>query len=301
VDALRVADEVIESLANRTPVVALESTVLTHGLPADRALTAADEIDAEIRACDAVPATIAVIDGVVTVGVDPDQRRRLVEHGARKAASRDLPFVVADSATASTTVGATCAIAQRVGIDVFATGGIGGVHRDAERSFDESADLADLARTGRIVVSAGIKSLLDVPATVERLESWGVPVLGYRTDDVPAFWMRSAGVPVPARVEEPSEVAAVATARALLGLQDRCVLVLQPVPAEAALDPEQHRTWVEEGLDRAAASGVTGAAVTPFVLDAVHRASGGATVTANISLLRANAALAARIAAALRV
>jgi pseudouridine-5'-phosphate glycosidase len=286
-------------LANGRPVVALESTVLTHGLPADQALAAAERVETAVREAGAVPATIAVLHGRVHIGLDAPLREQLVQGSpATKAASRDLPAVIATGVSASTTVGATCVIAARMGITVFATGGIGGVHRDASVSFDESGDLVDLARTGRIVVSAGIKSILDVGATLERLETLGVPVAAWRSDEVPGFWLRTTGFTAPSRVDHVQQVAAMDAARSALGLAERSILVLRPVDEEFALDEDQHQQWVDAGLAAAERAGLVGGAVTPFVLDHVHTASRGASVTANIALLEGNAALAARIAAA---
>jgi pseudouridine-5'-phosphate glycosidase len=274
--------------------------VITHGLPGSDGIEAARAVEDEVRAAGALPATIAVIQGRVTVGLTDADIEGLVAGGADKAGSRDLPVAVGLRRSASTTVGATCVVAQRVGIDVFATGGIGGVHRDAWRTFDESADLVDLARTGRVVVCAGIKSVLDVPATLERLETLGVVVVGFGTDVVPGFWAPTTDLPVPHRVDTPTAAAQIAQARAQLGLDQRGVLVMRPVDASEGLDQERHDALVADALEAAASAGVSGSAVTPFVLAHVHQASGGQTITANVSLLRTNAALAARIAVALR-
>jgi pseudouridine-5'-phosphate glycosidase len=302
VDALRIHPEVADASAAGHPVVALESTIITHGLPWPENIRAAATIEDAVRAHGAVPATVAIIDGVPTVGLDTATTSGLA-HAARsgqvaKCGSRDLAAVMTRGGHGSTTVGGTCTIAAAAGISVFATGAIGGVHRGAATSFDESADLHDLARTGRVVVSAGVKSVLDVAATMERLETLGVPVLGMATDHVPGFWIRETAVAVPHRVENPEDVAAVVAAHRRLGLP-QSVLVMNPVPAAAALPLVVHDDAVAQALADAAAAGVKGADVTPFVLAAVHRITGGASVTANIALATANAICAARIAEAL--
>jgi pseudouridine-5'-phosphate glycosidase len=278
-------------------VVALESTIITHGLPAPTNLDVARRVEAAVRDEGAVPATIAVLDGQVRVGLTDDELVRLAgRDDVLKAGSRDLAPLMARGATASTTVGGTCVIARSLGIEVFATGGIGGVHHDASSTFDESSDLIDLATTGRIVVSSGIKSVLDVAATCERLETLGVTIVGYRTDDLPGFWVTSTGLRLDHRVDAPDQIRQIATARGTLGLGDRSIVVMRPVDPEDALDPELHDRVVSDALAAADAAGVRGKDVTPYVLDAVHRASQGATLRANASLVIGNAALAARIA-----
>jgi pseudouridine-5'-phosphate glycosidase len=278
-------------------VVALESTIITHGLPTPTNLDVARRIESAVRDQGAIPATIAVLDGTVRVGLTDDELVRLAGRSdVLKAGSRDLAPLVAGGATASTTVGATCAIARSLGIEVFATGGIGGVHHEASRTFDESSDLIDLATTGRIVVSSGIKSVLDVAATCERLETLGVTVVGYGTDRLPGFWVTSTDQVLDHRVDSPEEVRRIARARDALRLSDRGILVMRPVDPADALDPGLHDRVVADALASADASGIRGKAVTPFVLDAVHRASEGATLLANASLVIGNAALAARIA-----
>jgi pseudouridine-5'-phosphate glycosidase len=296
-DALRISDEVRDALDHDRAVVALESTIITHGLPAPKNLDVARRVEAAVRNQGAVPATIGLLDGQVRVGLTDEELVRLAgRDDVLKAGSRDLAPLLARGATASTTVGATCAIARAVGIEVFATGGIGGVHHDASTTFDESSDLVDLAATGRIVVSSGIKSVLDVAATCERLETLGVTVVGYRTDHLPGFWVRSTGLRLDHRVETPEEVRRIAQARDSLGLTERGIVVMRPVDPEDALDPNLHDRVVTDALASAEAAGIRGQGVTPYVLDAVHRASGGATLRANASLVIGNAALAARIA-----
>ena len=296
---MRLADDVAAALADGRPVVALESTLIAHGLPRGRNLEVARELEAAVRAEGAVPATIAVVDGVARIGLDAAALEALaLDGGFAKAGVRDLAPVLARGGSAATTVASTSHLAARAGIRVFATGGLGGVHREARESWDESADLTTLAATGITVVCAGVKSILDVEATLERLETLNVVVLGYRTDRFPGFYLTDSGFPVPARVESPEEVAAVMAAQAQLGLADRGIVVANPLPADEQVDPELHDRVLREALAAAAAQGVRGGATTPFLLDRFHRATGGVTLAANVALVRRNAVLAARIAAA---
>ncbi|HZB78030.1 MAG TPA: pseudouridine-5'-phosphate glycosidase [Solirubrobacteraceae bacterium] len=296
---MRLADDVAAALADGRPVVALESTLIAHGLPRGRNLEVARELEAAVRAEGAVPATIAVVDGVARIGLDAAALEALALGGGFvKAGVRDLAPVLAQGGSAATTVASTSHLAARAGIRVFATGGLGGVHREARESWDESADLTTLATTGITVVCAGVKSILDVEATLERLETLNVVVLGYRTDRFPGFYLSDSGFPVPARVESPEEVAAVMAAQAELGLADRGIVVANPLPAGEQVDPELHDRVLREALAAAAAQGVRGGATTPFLLDRFHRETGGVTLAANVALVRRNAVLAARIAAA---
>ena len=296
---MRLADDVAAALADGRPVVALESTLIAHGLPRGRNLEVARELEAAVRAEGAVPATIAVVDGVARIGLDAAALEALALGGGFvKAGVRDLAPVLAQGGSAATTVASTSHLAARAGIRVFATGGLGGVHREARESWDESADLTTLAATGITVVCAGVKSILDVEATLERLETLNVVVLGYRTDRFPGFYLSDSGFPVPARVESPEEVAAVMAAQAELGLADRGIVVANPLPADEQVDPELHDRVLREALAAAAAQGVRGGATTPFLLDRFHRETGGVTLAANVALVRRNAVLAARIAAA---
>ena len=296
---MRLADDVAAALADGRPVVALESTLIAHGLPRGRNLEVARELEAAVRAEGAVPATIAVVDGVARIGLDAAALEALALGGGFvKAGVRDLAPVLAQGGSAATTVASTSHLAARAGIRVFATGGLGGVHREARESWDESADLTTLAATGITVVCAGVKSILDVEATLERLETLNVVVLGYRTDRFPGFYLSDSGFPVPARVESPEEVAAVMAAQAELGLADRGIVVANPLPAGEQVDPELHDRVLREALAAAAAQGVRGGATTPFLLDRFHRETGGVTLAANVALVRRNAVLAARIAAA---
>jgi pseudouridylate synthase len=291
--------EVAEALRARRGVVALESTLIAHGLPAPDNLRVAREAEAAVRAAGAVPATIAVVGGVVRIGLD-DAALRAVALGDAvvKAGVRDLAPAVARGIDAATTVASTAHLASRAGIGVFATGGLGGVHRGARESWDESADLTTLARTGIVVVCAGVKSILDVGATLERLETLNVTVVGYRTGAFPGFYLSDSGHAVGWRVETPGEVAAVMTARAGLGLGDRAIVVANPLPPAQQLDPALHDRVLRESLEAAAAAGVTGRDVTPYLLDRFHRETGGASLDANVRLVLRNAALAGEIAVA---
>ncbi len=297
--SIRVAPEVAEAIAGGSPVVALESTLVAHGLPRGRNLEVARELEAIVRAERAVPATIAVVDGDARIGLDGDALEALaLGSGFAKAGVRDLAPVMAAGGSAATTVASTSYLAARAGIRVFATGGLGGVHREARESWDESADLTTLAATGVTIVCAGVKSILDVGATLERLETLNVCVLGYGTDRFPGFYLADSGFPVPWRVDSPDEVAAVMRAQAALGLSERAIVVANPLPAGEQVDPGLHDRVLAEALAAAAAQGVRGGATTPFLLDRFHRETRGATLEANVTLVRRNAALAARIACA---
>jgi pseudouridylate synthase len=296
---VRIEPEVAEALASGEPVVALESTLIAHGLPRGRNLEVARELESVVRAEGAVPATIAVVAGEARVGLDDAALEALALGGDfAKAALRDLAPVMAGGGSAATTVASTSHLAARAGIRVFATGGLGGVHRDARDSWDESADLMTLAVTGVTIVCSGVKSILDVRATLERLETFGVAVIGFGTDRFPGFYLADSGFPVPWRVDTPEEVARVMWTQGELGLGDRAIVVANPLPADAQVDPELHNRVLDEALAAAADEGVSGGATTPFLLDRLHRETGGATLEANVALVRRNAALAARIARA---
>ena len=291
--------EVDDALRAGRGVVALESTLIAHGLPAPDNLRVAREAEAAVRAAGAVPATIAVVGGDVRVGLDDEALRAIaLRDGVLKAGVRDLAPAVARGVDAATTVASTAHLAARAGIAVFATGGLGGVHRGARETWDESADLTTLAQTGIVVVCAGVKSILDVAATLERLETLNVTVAGYRTDAFPGFYLADSGHPVGWRVESPDEVAAMARARAALGLGDRAIVIANPLPESEQLDPALHDRVLRESLDAAAAGGIAGRDVTPFLLEQFHRATGGQSLRANVRLVLRNAQLAAEIAAA---
>jgi pseudouridine-5'-phosphate glycosidase len=295
---MRIAPEVAEAVAGGRPVVALESTLISHGLPQPRNLEVARELEAAVRAGGATPATIAVVDGEPRVGLDPDALEAIAGGDVAKCGVRDLAVVVARGGHGATTVASTAWLAARAGISVFATGGLGGVHREARETWDESADLETLGRVGIAVVCSGVKSILDVGATLERLETLGVTVLGYKTDRFPGFYLHDSGFPAPWRVDTPAEVAAVLAARRRLGSDDRALVVANPLPVEEQLDPAMHDGVLAAGLAAAAEAGISGKEVTPFLLDFFHRETGGASLDANVRLVLRNARLAAEIAAA---
>jgi pseudouridylate synthase len=290
--------EVRRTLAAKRPVVALESTLLAHGLPYPRNVEVAQQVEAAVRAGGAVPATVAVLGGEVHVGLDEAAMEWVCRAGVAKVSTRDLPVALATRRDGATTVASTAAIAARAGIGVFATGGLGGVHRQAQDSFDESADLRALAATPIAVVCAGVKSILDVGATLERLESLAVTVVGYGTNRFPGFYLTDSGHSLDWRVESPGEVAAVMSARRDLGTAGSGVVVANPLPVEEQLDPTLHERLLHDGLAAAEANHVRGKEVTPFLLEFFHRESKGASLEANIRIVLHNAELAARIAVA---
>jgi pseudouridine-5'-phosphate glycosidase len=295
---MEVAPEVAAALAAGGAVVALESTLLAHGLPAADSPRVAALVEDAVRAAGAVPATVAVLDGVVRIGLDPAGLARVTAgDGVAKLSLRDVPVAVASRADGATTVAATAALAARAGIRVFATGGLGGVHRGARDSWDESADLPTLARTPIVVVCSGVKSILDVGATVERLETLGVTVVGYRTDRFPGFYLVDSGHPVPARVDSPAAAAAVLAAGIGLDLSGG-VVVANPVPAESQVDPALHDRVLADALAGAERDSVRGAALTPYLLERLREGTGGDSLVANIALIISNAGLAGRIAVA---
>ncbi len=287
-----VAPEVRDALDSGRPVVALETTLVAHGFPAGEGVAVGFESERRVRDAGAVPATVGVVDGAVRVGLDEKALERFTAD-ARKVGPRDLAACAAQHAVGATTVGGTLAICRVAGIGFMGTGGLGGVHRGFTRRPDVSADLGELARTEALVVSSGVKSLLDVAATMEMLETLGIPVLGYRTDELPLFYAAPGGPPVSARVESPDEAARVARAHWQLGR--RSSLVLANPPAESLDDVEP---LIERALQEAERTDVSGQAVTPFVLDFLHRESGGRTREVNRRLIADNAALAAEVAVA---
>ena len=296
---MSVAPEVAEALAAGRAVVALESTIITHGMPYPANLETARSVEAVVREHGAVPATIALVDGVPRVGLDAATLERLASsEGVAKASRRDLPALVAAGASAGTTVAATMYLAHLAGIAIFATGGLGGVHRGAEHTFDISADLDELACTPVTVVCAGAKSILDLPRTLEVLETRGVPVIGVGTDEFPAFFSRTSGLPVDHRVDSAEELAAVLAAHRTLGMRGG-VLVANPIPMAAALDGTDIDARVDEAVADAERAGVGRKDLTPYLLGRINELTGGRSLTANIALVRNNAALAARVAVAL--
>jgi len=296
--AIALGEEVADAVRDGDPVVALESTILAHGLPRPRNLEVGAALEQQLRRAGVVPATIAVLDGRARVGLDPAALERVaMSPEVTKASVRDLPIALATGQDAATTVASTAFLAHKAGIRVFATGGLGGVHRDAMESFDESADLQTLGRTPIVVVSAGVKSILDVPATLERLETLGVTVVGYRTDRFPGFYVSDSGEPVDWRVERPSEVAAILAAADALGIR-AAIAVANPLPVEEQLDPELHRDALDDALSAASDAGLRGKDVTPFLLDHIQRTTGGESLEANIQAVIGNVALAGEIARA---
>lgn len=291
--------EVAAALAAGRPVVALESTIISHGMPWPQNAETAQAVEAEVRAHGAVPATIAVLDGRLKAGLSASEIERLARSGQQmaKLSRRDLGLVVARGGSGATTVAATMIVAALAGIRVFATGGIGGVHRGAETSFDISADLQELARTPVAVVCAGAKSILDLRLTLEYLETHGVPVLGFRTSELPAFFCRESGLGVDARVESAQEIARAMQAQWALGLQGGLVIA-NPIPEAHALPRERVDQAIDEALADASAQGIAGKAVTPFLLARVNALTGGNSLASNIQLVLNNARLAAAIAAA---
>jgi pseudouridylate synthase len=295
---MRIAPEVAEAVAAGQPVVALESTLISHGLPRPRNLDVALELEAAVREGGAIPATIAVVAGEARVGLDSEALEAIAGRDVAKCGVRDLAVVAARGGHGATTVASTAWLAARAGIAVFATGGLGGVHREARETWDESADLETLGRVGIAVVCSGVKSILDVGATLERLETLGVTVLGYGTDRFPGFYLHDSGFPAPWRVDTPAEVAAVMAARRRLGTDDRALVVANPLPVGEQLDQALHDGVLAGGLAAAAEAGISGKDVTPFLLDFFHRETGGVSLDANIRLVLRNARLAAEIAAA---
>jgi pseudouridylate synthase len=302
---LRIVPEVDAARTSGRPVVALESSVLAQGLPVPANREAARRMTAGVRAQGAVPAITAVARGVPTIGLEPAELERFLRRdGVRKVSARDLAAAVVARTDGATTVAASLALARLAGIDVFATGGIGGVHHDAPGAHesacvrDESADLVELARTPMVVVCAGAKSILDLPATMERLETLGVLVVGYRTLELPGFFTTGTGLPLTARAESPEEIAQLFRTQRSLG-RSTALLVVQPPPSDVALPQQLVDAAVTAALAQVRVDGVRGAAVTPYLLAAVERATDGRSLAANLSLLEANAVLAGRIAAVL--
>ncbi|WP_234544344.1 pseudouridine-5'-phosphate glycosidase [Streptomyces shenzhenensis] len=296
---LVVSEEVREALDAGRAVVALESTIIAHGLPRPRNLQVALELEDTVRRAGAVPATIAVLDGRPHVGLDKDQLERVAnEEGIRKLGHRDLPLAVAAGASGATTVSATAQLAALAGLRVFATGGLGGVHREWTVTQDESADLGLLARTRITVVCAGVKSILDVPATLQRLETLGVAVAGYGTDRFPGFYLSDSGHPVDWTLQTPEQVADVMRAQDALDASDTALIVANPVPEAEQLDPVLHARVLADALHACHAEGITGQAVTPFLLGYLVRHTDGASLEANLAAVRGNVRLAARIASA---
>lgn len=296
---VRVSDEVREAVENGSPVVALESTIFTHGLPRPTNLEVALEAEDIVRTNGAVPATIGLLDGAAVVGLSTGEIDRLSnDDEVVKVSQRDLPFAVLKRLSGGTTVAATAYLAHAAGIRVFSTGGLGGVHRGAAESFDESADLTTLSAVPVLVVSAGVKSILDIPATLERLETLNITVAGYRTTAYPGFYVAESGSTIAYSVDTPEEAAAMLRMRDAFGLHS-AVLIANPIDSAKQLPPDVHRTVLAAALDAANAEGVAGSATTPFLLDYIQRATAGESLRVNVDVYRGNVALGAQIAAAL--
>lgn len=291
------APAVADALQAGRPVVALESTIISHGLPRPDNLAAAHEFERLLLDDGVTPATIAVLDGQVRIGLDADGLKRIASDDVFKAGVRDLPVLLATGGSGATTVASTAYLARRAGIDVFATGGLGGVHRLADRTYDESADLVTLGQTPITVVSAGVKSILDIPATLERLETLGVTVLGYQTSRFPAFWLSDSGHDLDWRVESPQQVADVMAAGATLRRR-QALLVANPLPTSEQLDPQVHDAALDRALSAASDRGIRGKQVTPFLLSQMVQETGGRSLEVNLRIVRGNVALAGAVARA---
>jgi pseudouridine-5'-phosphate glycosidase len=296
---LEVSAEVGEALRDGRPVVALESTLISHGLPRPNNLDLAREAEDIVREEGAVPATVAVIGGIPKVGLKAPELELLAEGGVAKLSVRDLPVAAAKGSHGATTVAATAHLAARAGVTMFATGGLGGVHRGARDSWDVSADLATLARTPVAVVCSGVKSILDVPATLEHLETLGVPVVGFRTRRFPGFYLADSGSPLDWSVEDEEEAARVVAACRRIGPKDCGLVIANPIPEQEQLGPDLHDRALQEGIVELKRRGVRGKDVTPFLLERFREATGGASLRVNENIIRNNARLAARIAGAL--
>ncbi len=295
------SSEVVAAKARGAPIVALESTIITHGMPYPGNLDMARSVEQIVRDNGAVPATIAVIEGILHIGLEDEQIAALAQmSGVMKLSRADLAFALAERRTGATTVAATMIAAARAGISVFATGGIGGVHRGVEESFDISADLEELARTAVIVVSAGPKAILDIPKTLEVLETRGVPVVTYDSEEFPAFWSRSSGLRSPLNLPSPAAIANFQRMREQLGI-DGGMLIANPVPLEDEIAREEMEIYIGRALASAEREEVTGKEVTPFLLDTIFHMTSGRSLKTNIALVENNARLAAEIAVAMNV
>ena len=291
-----IAPEVRDALDRGRPIVALETTILSHGMPYPQNVQTAREVETILRDADCTPATIAIIAGRLRVGLRDEELERFgTAKNVMKLSRADLPYAIAQGRDGATTVAATMECAALAGIAVFATGGIGGVHRGAESSFDISADLEEFARTRVAVVCAGAKALLDVPKTLEVLETHGVPVIGYRTDSLPAFWSRESSLPIPLRLDDAVTIAAFIRTQTALGAPGG-TLICNPIPAADEIPNEEMAVYIERAINEASAAHITGKAVTPWLLDRIYHLTNGRSLTANIALVKNNVTLAAEIA-----
>lgn len=287
------------ALKDKSPVVALESTIITHGLPRPKNLEVALEVEQIVTETGATPATIAIIDGQIHIGLEPDQLKQIAnDENILKASIRDLAIISTQKKSAATTVAATSHIANLAGISLFATGGLGGVHREAWQSWDESADLLALANTPILIVCSGAKSILDVSATLERLETLSVPILGYKTNKFPGFYLTDSGFDLEHRAETPQDIAQIWRARGDVATNNSALIVANPVGNQ--MDKALHDQILFDGLAKAKTAGISGKAVTPFLLEYFHSNSKGESLRVNVEIIKANAALAAQIAVALK-
>ncbi len=296
---LEISPEVGRALKEAKPVVALESTIVTHGMPWPTNFDTALQVEKDVRDNGAIPATIAVFGGRIQVGLSPEKLEWLArEKDVMKLSRADLAFALAQGRTGSTTVAATMMAAELAGIEVFATGGIGGVHMGAEESFDISADLPELGKTSLITVCAGAKAILDINKTMEVLETEGVPIIGFGTDELPAFWSRESGIKAPLRLDRPEEIAELWKARKAIN-QAGAILITNPVPEDEEIPSGEMANYISTAIEMATKAGITGKAVTPFLLSRMVEITDGRSLNTNIALIRNNARLAARIACAL--
>ena len=296
-----ISEEVAEAVSGNKAVVALESTIISHGMPYPQNYDTALEVENIVRCSNAVPATIAILGGIIKVGLSNEDIEILsTDKNILKASRRDLPVIISKKLNAATTVSATMICAEIASLEIFATGGIGGVHRNAQNTFDISADLTELAKTNIAVVSAGVKSILDIGLTLEYLETLGVPVIGYRTDEFPAFYTRSSGYKVNYRLETPDEIAEAIRVKRELGLNGG-LIIANPVPEEFSMDKKNIDSAIEAALKKADKNGIKGKDVTPFLLSEIRNITGGTSLETNIRLVLNNAKLAAEIAGKLSV
>lgn len=298
-NAIKLSAEVANALKAGKPIVALESTIISHGLPRPSNLEVALECERIVRDAGAVPATIALLDGKILVGLERAELEAIANRDdISKASIRDLAIIVAQGKSAATTVAATAHIAALAGIHIFATGGLGGVHRGANESFDESADLTALANVDMTMICAGVKSILDVPATLERLETLAISLVGYKTTAFPGFYLTDSGFTLEHRVDSPEEIAAIIKARKEVGTLSKALVVANPVAKE--MNKARHDEILKSGLEKAELQGVTGKAVTPFLLEHFHTTSQGESLAINTEIIKANCLLGAQIAVALQ-
>ncbi len=298
-NAIKLSAEVADALKAGKPIVALESTIISHGLPRPSNLEVALECERIVRDAGAVPATIALLDGKILVGLERAELEAIANRDdISKASIRDLAIIVAQGKSAATTVAATAHISALAGIHIFATGGLGGVHRGANESFDESADLTALANVDMTMICAGVKSILDVPATLERLETLAISLVGYKTTAFPGFYLTDSGFTLEHRVDSPEEIAAIIKARKEVGTLSKALVIANPVAKE--MDKARHDEILKSGLEKAEKQGVTGKAVTPFLLEHFHTTSQGESLAINTEIIKANCLLGAQIAVALQ-